>query len=636
MPVTQFNMKDVEQAGLVKLDFLGLKTLTVLTQAEKLVRRRGIDIDLTRIPLDDPKTFAMLSHGDSTGVFQLESSGMRDVLRKLKPDRFEDVIALVALYRPGPMDDIPKYINVKNGTEPVDYLHPALEPILKETFGIMVYQEQVMQIAQTLSGYTLGGADLLRRAMGKKIKEEMEAQRRNFIDGAVVPWRGWAAGGRHLREGQQIRRLRLQQMPLRALCADRLSDGLVQGQLPRRVLRGLDDLRHQQHRQAGPLPPGAGAPQDPPAGAGHQQVARRSSASRPMPRASSPCAMPWPPCAMSGRGPPRGSLRHGSASRAAPFKSLADFARRCDPKALNKRALENLIAAGAFDGINPNRHQTFQAAEMLLRQAGAAANDRASQQVSLFGGALAEPDRLSLPATPDWPPMEKLRHEFEAIGFYLSAHPLDSFGSTLKRLDVVSYVDLPGWIAGRPTMRAKLAGIVTGRQERTSAKGSRFAFAQLSDASGMYEVVVFSETLAAHRELLEPGTPVLLTVDVRLEPDNVRLTAQAIQGLEAAAAQTSAGLKVYLSDSGPIPSLKQIMERCGRGKGRLRLVLELERGRECEVVGARGLGHLAGDPGGDQGHSRHRRCPGRLGALAPQRPGSRRPKPLKKRLPLPS
>jgi DNA polymerase-3 subunit alpha len=266
------------------------------------------------------------------------------------------------------------------------------------------------------------------------------------------------------------------------------------------------------------------------------------------------------------------------------FKSLADFARRCDPKALNKRALENLIAAGAFDGINPNRHQTFQAAEMLLRQAGAAANDRASQQVSLFGGALAEPDRLSLPATPDWPPMEKLRHEFEAIGFYLSAHPLDSFGSTLKRLDVVSYADLPGWIAGRPTMRAKLAGIVTGRQERTSAKGSRFAFVQLSDASGMYEVVVFSETLAAHRELLEPGTPVLLTVDVRLEPDNVRLTAQAIQGLEAAAAQTSAGLKVYLSDSGPIPSLKQIMERCGRGKGRLRLVLELERGRECEVA----------------------------------------------------
>src|SRR5262249_22032001 len=143
MPVTQLNMKDVEKAGLVKFDFLGLKTLTVLTQAEKLVRRRGIDFDLARIPLDDPKTFAMLGRGDSTGVFQLESWAIRDVLPKLKPDRFEDITPLVALYRPGPMDDIPKYINVKNGTEPVDYLHPTLEPILKETFGIMVYQEQV-------------------------------------------------------------------------------------------------------------------------------------------------------------------------------------------------------------------------------------------------------------------------------------------------------------------------------------------------------------------------------------------------------------------------------------------------------------------------------------------------------------
>ncbi len=581
MPVTQFNMKDVEQAGLVKLDFLGLKTLTVLAQAEKLVRRRGIDLDLARLPLDDPKTFAMLGHGDSTGVFQLESSGMRDVLRKLKPDRFEDIIALVALYRPGPMDDIPKYINVKNGTEPVDYLHPTLEPILKETFGIMVYQEQVMQIAQTLSGYTLGGADLLRRAMGKKIKEEMEAQRRNFIDGAVA--RGvdgsqaegifekvnkFAGYGFNKCHSAPYALIAYQtawfkaNYPVEFFAASMTFDinntdklGLFRQELGRLKIRLLAPDINKSEALFGVEADAEG------------QLAVRYALAA---------------VRNVGQGAAEGIV--ASRQPGGPFKSLADFARRCDPKALNKRALENLIAAGAFDGINPNRHQTFQAAEMLLRQAGAAANDRASQQVSLFGGALAEPDRLSLPATPDWPPMEKLRHEFEAIGFYLSAHPLDSFGSTLKRLDVVSYADLPGWIAGRPTMRAKLAGIVTGRQERTSAKGSRFAFVQLSDASGMYEVVVFSETLAAHRELLEPGTPVLLTVDVRLEPDNVRLTAQAIQGLEAAAAQTSAGLKVYLSDSGPIPSLKQIMERCGRGKGRLRLVLELERGRECEVA----------------------------------------------------
>ncbi|HEX9447402.1 MAG TPA: DNA polymerase III subunit alpha, partial [Dongiaceae bacterium] len=185
MPVTQFNMKDVEKAGLVKFDFLGLKTLTVLATAVKHLARRGITIDLDHLPLDDRKTYEMLGLGDSTGVFQLESSGMRDVLKKLKPDRFEDIIAVVALYRPGPMDNIPRYINCKHGREDPDYLYPTLEGILKETFGIMIYQEQVMQIAQVLSGYSLGGADLLRRAMGKKIKEEMEAQRKLFVDGAV-------------------------------------------------------------------------------------------------------------------------------------------------------------------------------------------------------------------------------------------------------------------------------------------------------------------------------------------------------------------------------------------------------------------------------------------------------------------
>src|SRR5262249_42049824 len=185
MPVTQFNMKYVELAGLVKFDFLGLKTLTVLVQAVELLRRRGVELDLSNLPLEDPKTYELLGHGDTVGVFQLEGQGMRDMLRKLLPDRFEDIIAVVSLYRPGPMENIPRYIAVKHRREKPDYLHPSLGDILKETHGIMIYQEQVMQIAQVLSGYTLGGADLLRRAMGKKIKEEMEAQRKAFIDGAT-------------------------------------------------------------------------------------------------------------------------------------------------------------------------------------------------------------------------------------------------------------------------------------------------------------------------------------------------------------------------------------------------------------------------------------------------------------------
>jgi DNA polymerase-3 subunit alpha len=581
MPVTQFNMKDVEQAGLVKFDFLGLKTLTVLTQAERLVRRRAIDLDLLQLPLDDPKAFAMLGHGDSTGVFQLESSGMRDALRKLKPDRFEDIIAIVALYRPGPMDNIPRYIACKHGQEAPDYLHPSLEEILKETFGIMIYQEQVMQIAQRLSGYSLGGADLLRRAMGKKIKEEMEAQRANFVDGAVAnlvepataaqifdqvnKFAGYGFNKSHAAAyaliAYQTAWLKAN-YPVEFFAASMTLDisntdklGLFRQELERLKIRLLPPDINRSDALFGVEADGEGR-----------------------------LAVRYALAAVRNVG--QGAAEAIVAARRAggPFTGLADFARRCDPKALNKRALENLIAAGAFDCLNANRQQTSLAAETLLRQAGAAASDRASQQASLFAGALVEPDHLSLPAVADWPAMEKLRHEFEAIGFYLSAHPLDSFGATLKRMDVVRYADLPGWITGRPTMRAKLAGIVTGRQERTSAKGSRFAFVQLSDASGMYEVVVFSELLAAHRGLLEPGTPLLLSVDVRLEPDNVRLTAQSIQGLEAAAAQTSVGLKVYLNDGAPIASLKQIMERCGKGKGRLRLVLELERGRECELA----------------------------------------------------
>ena len=185
MPVTGFSMKYVEMAGLVKFDFLGLKTLTVLSRAEKMIRQAGTEIDIAAIPLDDRKTYDMISRGDTTGVFQLESSGMVDVLKKLRPDTFEDIIAVVALYRPGPMDNIPSYIKRKHGEEDPDYLYPTLEGILKETFGIMIYQEQVMQIAQELSGYSLGGADILRRAMGKKIRSEMDEQRKVFVDGAM-------------------------------------------------------------------------------------------------------------------------------------------------------------------------------------------------------------------------------------------------------------------------------------------------------------------------------------------------------------------------------------------------------------------------------------------------------------------
>ena len=309
LPATQFNMKWVETAGLVKFDFLGLKTLTVI---EKAVEQIGRDkIDIAKIPLDDEPTFRMLAKGDAYGVFQMEGSGMRDILAKLKPNRFEDLIALVALYRPGPMDDIPTYISVKNGQEKPDYLHPSLKGILEETYGIMVYQEQVMQIAQVLSGYSLGGADLLRRAMGKKIQSEMDAQRANFVDGAAQERRRGGARLDDLRQGGEVRGLRLQQVPFRALRAGRLPDGLSEGQLSGRVLRRLDDPRHGQCRQDRQLPPRAGAPADPAAAARRQQLDGRVRG-RDDARGQEGRAL----CA--GRHQGRRARRHGPAGRGAP------------------------------------------------------------------------------------------------------------------------------------------------------------------------------------------------------------------------------------------------------------------------------------------------------------------------------
>jgi DNA polymerase-3 subunit alpha len=268
-----------------------------------------------------------------------------------------------------------------------------------------------------------------------------------------------------------------------------------------------------------------------------------------------------------------------------PFRDIFDFTGRLDAQVLNKRQLESLVCAGAFDAINPNRRQTFDAIETILRHAQSAADERDSQQVSLFGGIEpAGARRFTLPAVEDWPAMERLRHEFEAIGFYLSAHPLDVYGNSLRRVEVVRFGDLAQWLIGRPTSRAKLAGVVVSRQERTSARGNRFAFVQLSDQSGIYEATIFSDLLATSRDQFEPGRTIMLTVDVRSEADSLRLTAQAARPLDEAVAHAAAGLRIFLRDPKPIESVKQVMQRQGRGRGKMSLVLELDRAREVEMA----------------------------------------------------
>ena len=560
MPVTQFNMKWVEQAGLVKFDFLGLKTLTVLDRAVKLIKLRGIDVDIATLPLDDKPTFTMLMRADAAGVFQFESTGMRDVLRKLKPDVFEDLIAVVALYRPGPMDNIPSFISRKQGAEPIDYMHPSLEPILKETYGIMVYQEQVMQAAQILAGYSLGSADLLRRAMGKKIQSEMDAQRANFVEGAsarginkdkasnifdtIDKFAGYGFNKSHAAAyalvAYQTAYLKAN-YPVEFMAASMTLD-----------MNNTDKLaffRSELGRlNITILPPDV----------------NRSDVTF----AVEDGAIRYALAAVKNVGVGAMEALVATRERGGPFKNITDFASRVDGAVINKRLLENLVKSGALDSLHPNRAQLFEAVEAILRHAQNKASDRASKQVSLFG-ADEKTSTLALPNVPDWRPMERLAMEFEAIGFYLSAHPLDAYSGTLESLQVVKAKDLPNLTAKDCTTPIKMAGTVVSKRERIGKRGNKYAFVALSDDTGSFEVMMFSEVLSISRELLDAGAPVLLTLDAQMEDDKIRLLASRVDSLEKALAARVRNLKIRVSSELPVDKLQDLITKDGRGKGRI-------------------------------------------------------------------
>ena len=587
MPATQFNMKWVEPAGLVKFDFLGLKTLTVIEKACDLIGRDKIDI--AKLPLDNRRTFELLARGDSLGVFQIEGSGMRDVLRKLKPDRFEDIIALVALYRPGPMENIPSYIKRKQGEEEPDYLHPLLEGILKETYGIMIYQEQVMQIAQVLSGYTLGGADLLRRAMGKKIQAEMDAQRTLFVDGAK---KNNVEEGRASSIFDQVNKFAgygFNKSHAAAYALVCYQTGYLKANHPVEFFAAsmtldmgnadkIGNFRRELERLQVPLlPPDI-----------NKSLAEFAVETAPDGKLGVRYAL----SAIKGVG--RDAMNRLTEEREAngPFKDMHDLAERLDQRVINKRLLESLVKAGAFDSLNKNRAQSFAAVEGLTRHSQATHEARGSNQNNLFGDDTAQ-RRPQLPKVPDWAPMERLQNEFSAIGFYLSSHPLAAYERSLERLKVTRAANLQALLTRGVPGRIKLAGTIIDRQERTSAKGNRFAFVQCSDQSGAFELTIFSELLSSKRNLLEPGQAVLVSADGRLDGDQVKLTAQTIEKLEEAVANAVAGLRIELSDPAALEPLRRALDG-KRGRGRVMLVVPMPDEAEAEVVLPGSYGIAAG------------------------------------------
>jgi len=580
MPVTQFNMKWVEQAGLVKFDFLGLKTLTVLQTAVALLRKRGTEIDLAAIPLNDDKTYAMLARAEAVGIFQLESQGMRRALLDMRPDRFEDIIALVALYRPGPMANIPTYCARKHRLEQPDYIHPKLEPVLRETFGVIVYQEQVMQAAQLLAGYSLGEADLLRRAMGKKIRSEMQKQRSRFVSGCVE--RGIAQ-----QQAEMIFELLerfadygFNKSHAAAYALVAYQTAYMKANYPVEFLAAsmtldmdntdkLSEFRDEAKR--------LGVNIEPPS-------INRSGAEFNVDGSTINYAL----AALKGVG--RQAFEAIVEARGQrPFRDLSDFVSRINPRAVNKRVLESLAAAGAFDELGADRARVFAAVDGML-----AAAQREHQAHTIgalefsFGGADAR-EAFPLPAVEAWLAAERLQKEFDAVGFFLSGHPLDDYAAMLRHMRVQSWADFARSVRSGASVGRVAATVVT-RAERRTRSGSKMGIVGLSDPTGHYEAVIFFEGLQQFREVLEPGAAVLLVLSAEMQGDDVRARIQSAEPLDQAAARLSKGLRIFLRGDAPIESVAKRLEAPNadrsspdRANGEVAFILLLGEGKEVEV-----------------------------------------------------
>src|SRR5450432_1757819 len=559
MPVTQFNMKWVEQAGLVKFDFLGLKTLTVLQTAVALVRKRGIEIDLLAIPLDDPKTFETLAHGETVGIFQVESQGMRRALVAMRPDRYEDIIVLVALYQPGPMANIPTYCARKLGQEEIEYLHPKLEPILAPTYGIITYQEQVQQIAKDLAGYSLAEADLLRRAMGKKIKAEMAAQRGRFLAGAVERGVDKATAETIFDACAKFAEYGFNKSHSAPYAFITYQTAYMKANHPVEFLAAsmtLDmsntDKLAEFRGEAQRLGIKVEAPS-----------VNRSGVAFTVEGNTIHYAL----AALKGVGTQ--AVEAIVAARGdKPFADISDFARRINPRAVNKRVLESLAAAGAFEALEPNRARAFAAVDVMLAAAQRSHESTTLGQNELFGGP-SNREKLAMPAVEAWLPADRLQREYDAVGFFLTGHPLDDYAALLKGLKVQSWTEFSRAVKAGMTA-GRVAATVVERTERRTKTGNKMGILGLSDPTGHYEAVIFAEGLQQYREMLEPGSPVLLFLTAEAQGDDIRARIQSVEPLDHAAAKLQKGLRVFLRDEKTIEPVAKRLE--GKGNGEVTMV----------------------------------------------------------------
>ena len=540
MPAVQYSMKYAEEAGLVKFDFLGLKTLTLIADTCALITDEKFDI--TTVPLDDNKTYDMLSRGDTVGVFQFDGSGMKEVIKKFKPDIIEDLVALTSLYRPGPMDSIPSYIARKHGQEESDYIHPKLAEILKETHGIIVYQEQVMEIAKVLAGYTLGSADILRRAMGKKIKSEMDKQRKIFIDGCVnngilkeqasdifALVAKFASYGFNKSHAVAYSIIAYQTAYLKANYPLEFFTASINLEIDdsEKINTYLQDLKRLNIKM---LPP---------------DINKSSALFKIEDNAI-----------RFGLGGIKNVGIHAikavvkEREQGGEFKTIFDVVERCSNGSINKKMLENMAKARAFINLQDSKEHDakviYENSEVLIRYGTKALQEKQSKQTSLFGSSTDNNFiHPSLEINTSWQYQEALEKEFEALGFYYSSHPLESYSVKLAKMKLTSAVE----VAARATkkgVKLAMAGVILSRKIRSSARG-KYAFLQLSDPSGIFEASIFDDKLLYEVEdLVEVGCTLYLEVNAKEDENGLRIMIENLRDIKAAAAgvETTISMKI--------------------------------------------------------------------------------------------
>ena len=562
LPSTQFDMYSAEKAGLIKFDFLGLKTLTVINKTEKLVNKEEKKFSIEKIDYNDQKVFELLSSGNTVGLFQLESTGMRDALIQMQPNHLEDIIALVALYRPGPMANIPTYNDCKHGKQNPDYLHPLLEEILKPTYGVIIYQEQVMQIAQKLSGFSPGEADILRRAMGKKKRSELEKQKMNFIEGAVKNGISKGIAASIFLKIEPFAEYGFNKSHAAAYAIIAYQTAFLKKYYPNEFFSASMTMDISSQNKLGEF----------------YEELKRLNINIIRPDINK--------CFADFRSDKKNffyalggikSVGYEAVSnivkeriKNGEYKSLNDFINRSNPKNINKLQLEGLVKAGAFDKLCENRKSLFNSIPNIILKSKNIFENKVANQIDLFGSEVANDSEI-IEKTADWKFEERLSKEFEAVGFFISDHPLNQFKDIFNDYSIINY---DYFKKDNNIREGNIAATLLKIQERKTQKGNSYAIIKLSDLTSVFELFVFSDTLELNRDMLVEGNSLIFTVN-KGNNDEVnrfrRVNIKKIASLKNLFNKPISNIELHIKDQKSISEIEKILSKLGNTEVKIKI-----------------------------------------------------------------